>query len=42
MEAPQGEILGLKWEQVEFEQKAIYIAPYQDRTTTKDSDKAAR
>jgi hypothetical protein len=34
----QGEILGLKWEQVEFEQKAIYVAPIQDRTTMKDSD----
>jgi hypothetical protein len=33
----QGEILGLKWEQVEFEQKAIY-RPIQDRTTMKDSD----
>jgi hypothetical protein len=34
----QGEILDLNWEQVEFEQKAIYVASIQDRTTMKNSD----
>jgi len=34
----QGEILDLNWEQVEFEQKAIYVASIQDRTIMKNSD----